>query len=74
MQIADRVWVAANQEWLARLAYVRERCERVARQYRADADLHERISAPLSPAETAADGEIIATVCTRSEELAFVAA
>jgi hypothetical protein len=74
VQIADRVWVAANQERLAWLTYVRGRWERVARLFGAAADLHERISAPLSPTETAADGEIIATVRTRLEELAFVAA
>ncbi len=73
-QIADKVSVAANLEGLARLAHIQGRSEHVARLFGAAAALRERIGAPLSPAEAASDGEIIATARTRLGESAFVAA
>jgi predicted ATPase/transcriptional regulator with XRE-family HTH domain len=74
VQLVDKAWVAANLEGLARLAHVQGRWERVARLFGAAAGLRERIGAPLSPAEAASDGELIATARTRLGELPFIAA
>ena len=73
-KLADKAWVAANLEGLARLAHVLGRWERVARLFGAAAALRERIGAPLSTAEAASDGELIATVRTRLRESPFIAA
>jgi hypothetical protein len=72
-QLADKAWVAANLEGLARLAHLQGRWERVARLFGAAAALRERIGAPLSSAEAASDGEMIARARTRLGELSFIA-
>jgi len=73
-QLADKAGVSANLEGLARLAHVQGRWERGARLFGAAASLRERIGSPLSSAEAASDGEMIATARTQLGESAFIAA